>query len=155
DALAPALGERHPDPSASAARAALAQRFGVRPEQVLVGQGASELSFHCARALLPAGAVVLAIEPCHGEFSAAAGLCAARVTRWRSVERTGHRVDFEQIGELMRLEQPGVVTLCAPGSPTGASVPFGALCALASDFADTWFVVDQTWLELSDDHLDL
>jgi histidinol-phosphate/aromatic aminotransferase/cobyric acid decarboxylase-like protein len=155
EAATSALFDRHPDPQATRARRAVAERFGLDPEQVLLGHGASELMWSCAQALLPAGAVLLAIEPSHTELSTSARQNTARVARWRSVERTGHRVDLEQIGELIKLEQPNVVSLCAPGSPTGASVPFAELCELASGFESTTFVVDQTWLELSDDHADL
>jgi histidinol-phosphate/aromatic aminotransferase/cobyric acid decarboxylase-like protein len=155
EAAISALFERHPDVLAVAARRAVAERFAVEPEQVLIGHGASELLWSCAQALLPAGAVLLAIEPSHTELSSSARQNTARVARWRSVERTGHRVDLEQVGELIRLEQPDVVSLCAPGSPTGASVPFRALCELASSFESSTFVVDQSWLELSDDHADL
>jgi histidinol-phosphate aminotransferase len=143
---------RYPDSSAAQRR--LAEHWNLAPDHVLIGDGATELLWSCARALLRPGDSVLMIEPCAGEFALAARQCGARVTRWRSVERTGHRVDLQQVAELMRLQEPTVVGVCAPGSPTGSSLRFGALDELAATFPDTYFVVDQSWLSLSDDHAD-
>lgn len=153
-AVSEACFERHPDPHGLAARTQLAEAAGLQPHEVLLGGDTSQLAERCARAWLSAGSVVLSIEPSQAEFARAARGCGARVVRWRSVERTGHRVDLEQIAELMQLERPQVVSLSAPGDPTGASVPLQQLSELAGRFADTRFVVDQSWLELSDDWAD-
>ncbi|MET0391014.1 MAG: aminotransferase class I/II-fold pyridoxal phosphate-dependent enzyme [Polyangiales bacterium] len=155
EAACQALCARYLDPSAGSARRSVAERFGLDPDQVLIGHGATELAFSCARALASSPCVWLSIEPAESECSAAARRAGARIMRWRSVERTGHRVDLEQVAELIRLERPSVVSLCAPGSPTGASVPFARLRALAEQFPETRFVVEQSWLSLSDDHADL
>jgi histidinol-phosphate aminotransferase len=139
-------------PDTSAAQRRLAEHLNQAPERVLIGAGATELLWSCARALLHPGDGVLMIEPCAGELALAARQCGARVTSWRSVERTGHRVDLEQVAELMRLQGPAVVGVCAPGNPTGSSLRVGALVELAGAFPDTHFVIDQSWLSLSDDH---
>ncbi|MEY4580979.1 MAG: hypothetical protein RL701_5682 [Pseudomonadota bacterium] len=153
--LRDALTTRYPDPDAQAACASVAERFGLQPNQVLLGHGATDLAFSCVRALVTSPCVWLAIDPSFDPISMAARAAGARVTRWRSVERTGHRVDLEQVAELMRLEQPRVVSLSAPGSPTGSSVPMAELQQLAQQFPDTYFVVNQSGLSLSDDHTDL
>jgi histidinol-phosphate aminotransferase len=136
-------------------RSGIAERCGVQPNDVQLATHTGELAEHCAQSLLGAGSVVLSIEPSPAELARAARRCGARVVRWRSVERTGHRVDLEQVAALMRLEQPSLVSLYAPGDPTGASVPLAQLRELASAFGETTFVVDQRWLALSDDHADL
>lgn len=139
---------------AHTAQSQLAQRLQLAPARVLLGHGASELALHSARALVQQGSVWLAVEPAQDGLSGVARQAGARVVRWRSVERTGHSVDLAQIAELMRLESPQVVSLWAPGSPTGASVPWRDLCALAEAFPTTQFLVNQSWLSLSDDHAD-
>jgi histidinol-phosphate/aromatic aminotransferase/cobyric acid decarboxylase-like protein len=146
---------RYPDPTGLAARTRVAQRFGTSAERVVLGNGAAELLWSCARVLLEPGATVLAVEPSYAEFTVAARQLGARVVRWRSVERTGHCVDLQQVGELMLLETAAVVSLCAPGNPTGSSVRFGELEQLAARFPETHFVVDQSLLALSDDHVDV
>jgi histidinol-phosphate aminotransferase len=145
----------YPDPTASAARAEVAERFATTPDAVVLGNGASELLWSCARVLLVPGATLLAIEPGYPEFSVAARQLGARIVRWRSVERTGHRVDLAQVAQLIELENPDVVSLCTPGSPTGSSVTFDELEPFTASFPKIRFVLDQSFLALSDDHADL
>ena len=144
----------YPDDTAAAARASIAECFGTTPDAVVVGNGAAELLWSSARVLLAAGSTLLTIDPAYAEFSVAARQQGARIVRWRSVERTGHSVDLAQVAQLIELETPDVVSLCAPGSPTGSSVPFDALEALAARFPEIRFVVDQSFLALSADYAD-
>lgn len=145
----------YPDPTGTTARARVAQRFGIGSDAVVLGSGGAELLWSCARVLLEPNTTVLAIEPSYPEFATAARQLGARVVQWRSVERTGHCVDLAQVAELMALETPQVVSICAPGNPTGASVRFAELAALAAHFPDAQFVVDQSFLALSDDREDM
>ena len=145
----------YPDPTGIAARDRVAACFGTATESVVLGYGAAELLWSCARVLLEPSGTVLAIAPSYAEFSVAARQLGARIVQWRSVERTGHAVDLAQVAELMRLEAPCVVSLCAPGNPTGASLRVVELHALAAQFPEVQFVVDQSLLALSDDRADL
>jgi histidinol-phosphate/aromatic aminotransferase/cobyric acid decarboxylase-like protein len=154
-AIAEADLRRYPHPTARPAREAIAQRFATKPERVLLGHGAFELAWTLARVLVSPGDAVLSVEPGSQEFAAAARQYGARVVQWRAVERRGHRVELDQVAELMALEKPSVVSLCAPSTPSGASVAFAQLKNLATQFSDTRFVVDQSLLALSDDHADL
>lgn len=159
EAIAQALmgvDPRHyPDATALPARRALADRFATTPEQVVLGHGANELIWSSMRVLLRASETALVVEPGHPELGAAVRACGARVLQWRSVERTGHRVDLDQIGELLLLEKPALVALCAPATPSGVSVPWDELHALAVRFPETRFVIDQSQLALSEDFADL
>jgi histidinol-phosphate/aromatic aminotransferase/cobyric acid decarboxylase-like protein len=146
---------RYPDSTGLIARTQVARRFGTTPDNVVLGNGAAELLWSCARVLFEPGATLVCVEPSYAEFSVAARQQGARVVRWRSVERTGHCVDLQQVGELMQLETPAVVSLCTPGNPTGSSVRYSELEQLAARFPETHFVVDQSLLALSDDHADL
>jgi len=148
-----ALGARFPDPYATEARRSVGERFGVDLDQVLIGEP-SEIAMSCVRAWVKPPCVWLVIEPTLSDVSTLARRAGARVTRWRSVERTGYRVDLEQVSQFMQLERPDVVSLSAPGDLTGASVPFAQLRALAEAFPETRFLVDQSWLPLSDDSAD-
>ncbi|HKU40662.1 MAG TPA: aminotransferase class I/II-fold pyridoxal phosphate-dependent enzyme [Polyangiales bacterium] len=145
----------YPDPQALRARTAIAERLGCAPEAILLGNGSSELLWICGRAFCEADACALAVMPGPGELIAAARAGGARVVQWRAVERTGHAVDLAQVSELIALERPGLVNLSAPAWPSGARVPFEALQLLAAKHPDLRFVVDQSELELSEQHAEL
>jgi len=153
DAACHALSARFPDPYATEARRSVGERFGVDRDQVLIGEP-SEIVMSCVRAWVKPPCVWLVIEPTRNDVSTLARRAGARVTRWRSVERTGYRVDLEQVSQFVQLERPDVVSLSAPGDLSGSSVPFVQLRALAEAFPQTRFLIDQSWLPLSDDHAD-
>jgi histidinol-phosphate aminotransferase len=140
----------YPDPAAVAARTAIAARLGASADSVLVGNGASSLSWAIGRGLTRADSVVLVVLPGPVELSAAARANGARVVQWRAVERTGHAVDLEQVRELIALERPSLVSLCAPSWPSGAPVRYEALQRLAAAHPECTFMVDQHELELSE-----
>jgi histidinol-phosphate/aromatic aminotransferase/cobyric acid decarboxylase-like protein len=147
--------QAYPEPTGATARSAVARRFGTHPDRVVLGHGACELLWTCARVLVRPEDTVLLVEPGYAELGAAVRQIGARVVKWHAVERTGHRIDAEQLGELMSLERPGIVGLCSPNSPTGVSLPMEQINALAGRFPDTYFIVDQSLLALSDDFTDL
>lgn len=140
----------YPDPRARHARVAIAAHLGTSADRVLLGSGASSLMWLIACALAKLDSVVLVVMPGPSELAAAARAIGARIVQWRAVERTGHAVDLEQLRELIALEKPTLVNLCAPAWPSGAAVRFEALQLLAADNPDCTFVIDQSELELSE-----
>jgi histidinol-phosphate aminotransferase len=140
----------YPDPTASRARDAIAERLGTTRDQLMLGNGASSLLWTIGRALAKPDSVVLAVMPGPGEFRAAARASGGRVVQWRAVERMGHAVDLAQVRELIGLEQPAIVSLCAPAWPSGAAVRFADLQLLAAEHPTCTFVIDQGELELSE-----
>lgn len=154
-AASAAVRSSQPHAHCELARRAVAERFGVTPDEVALGAGANGLAFSVAKALVEPGSTWLSVEPSVTGFAAAARAAGARVTQWRAVERRQHRVELDQVAELARLVQPKAISLSAPADPSGTPVPFASLCALAEQLGDVHFVVDQSWLGLSSDHTDL
>lgn len=150
-----ALRGLKPQTVIEAARQAVAERFALSPHEVVLGAGVHGLLGSVARALVEPGDTWLSVEPSVTGFAAVARAAGARVTQWRAVERREHRVELDQVAELARLVQPKVISLSAPADPSGTSVPFEGLCALADQLGDVRIVVDQSWLALSSDHTDL
>lgn len=144
-----------PEALVERAARAVATHFQLDQAQVVFGPGANALLWSAARALVEPGCRWLAVEPAVTSFAAAARAAGARVTQWRAVERREHRVELDQVAELARLVAPQVISLSAPADPSGSSVPFAGVCALAEAFPAATIVVDQSWLSLSSDHRDL
>jgi len=134
---------RYPDPEAREVRCRAAERFGVGPEGVLAGCGATEFIYAVPRALRARRVVVVA--PCYHDY-------------WRAVEQAGGDAEGmlavegdEFVPDLAQLEAmlSGVdlVILGNPNNPTGVSVPADALRLLAARFPGTFFLADETYTE--------
>ncbi|MBX2813326.1 MAG: aminotransferase class I/II-fold pyridoxal phosphate-dependent enzyme [Myxococcales bacterium] len=136
----------YPDPECMNARSVLAERFGWSPSRVVLGNGATELLWTLFDALEPRRALVL--EPTFAEFRAAAEAKGVPVlsvfdeaTVWPMVTEYFHEVD--------------VVYLTHPNNPTGVLAPLDRLLLWAQDHPGVIFVLDESFVSMSEAHEDL
>ena len=150
-ALAEAAIGRYPDSSGLRARAALAALEGVSADEVVLGNGAADLLWSLARCLLGPGRALLSVEPTFCEFRAAARACGAVVMEWRSREEDGFTMDLQAIERAARAA-PSALYLCSPNTPTGSALPVASIAAFVQRLPETWLVLDQSFLSLSELH---
>ena len=132
----------YPDPKSLELRRDLARYHQVAPEEILVGNGSTELIYLVVRALQPGRALIIA--PCFSEYQKA--LEAARVP-----------YDFHLTTEAagFTLEGPpqasgaALIFLANPASPSGALLPPPRLLPwlAAWDAAGVWVVLDETFID--------
>jgi len=149
-ALQSARIDRYPDPSALLAREALAERCGVRPNQIVLGNGAAELLWSLARCLLGPGSVAWIAEPTFSEFRRAAGCAGAAVREWRSGPEVGFAFDLDALSACAQQQPPHAVYLCSPNTPTGTALPAQEIADWAARHPASTVVLDQSFLSLSE-----
>ena len=144
--------ERYPDPSAAPARTALGRFLDVPSERVVVGNGAVDVLWSLARALVPRGAAVLIVEPAFSELRRAACYAGARIVEHRL--RAEHDFAFDPVAldTVLHAAKPVLAYICSPANPTGKACPIAALVALAEGHPKTTFVVDLSFASLSEQH---
>src|SRR5215213_9365762 len=130
EAAAKALAalNRYPDPTNSALRAALSDRYGVPAERIAIGNGSCDILLAAGEALLEPGAEIVYAWP---SFSVYPHLAAA--TGARAIEvpvDAAHRHDLgamlEEITAATRL-----VVVCNPNNPTSTALPLDEIAAFA------------------------
>lgn len=149
-ALAQAEIARYPDPTALHARTALAHMLDVSPAQLALGNGAAELLWSMARALLAPRASVLVVEPAFCELRLAAERCGARVHAWHAPAEHDHAIDFEAVLRAAHACDTQLVYLCAPSTPVGVAVDVAAIARAAHAAPHIAFIVDESFLSLSE-----
>jgi histidinol-phosphate aminotransferase len=118
-ARARGLVNRYPDRHAAGVRRLLAERHGVAPEQIVLGNGAAELLQAAALALLTRGDELVMRWPSYPLYPLLAAHAGAKPV---SVE---HGPLLDAIGERTR-----AIVICNPNDPTGAYLPADELGAL-------------------------
>ena len=116
----------YPDSDSQRLREVAAEVYGVRPDQVMAGNGSSELIWLIALAFLRPGDRVLVRQPTFGEYEAAARIHQAEVSRREEPIPTG---------------DASLVFICNPNNPTGdytrlASLPGVGLTVVDEAYAD-------------------
>jgi histidinol-phosphate aminotransferase len=144
--------DRYPDPTAAELRRVIAGRHQVPADAVVVGNGAADLLWTLARALLRPRDAVLVVEPTFAEFRTAASAAGADVRDWRASPATHFALDAAEIERLLQRTGARVLYLCSPATPTGAHLPIAEVIALATRLPRVTVLLDQAFLTLSEHH---
>ncbi|MGI6070723.1 MAG: pyridoxal phosphate-dependent aminotransferase [Blautia sp.] len=126
-------------------REAIGQYEGVRPEQVICGNGAAELIFSLCRALLPKRAVLPA--PTFAEYEQALKSVGCQVEHYVLKEENGYVLDSSFL-EFLK-PQVDILFLCNPNNPTGVLIPRELLLKILDRCMenDIFLVVDECFLD--------
>lgn len=136
----------YPDPDAIELVAAIATLHGIQTEQVLVGNGATEL-LHLLPRALGCTRLLLAI-PSYADYEGPALLNGLEVERLSLSPDNGFVLDPKL---LIPLLQPGqLVLLGQPNNPTGRTFLADALRQVAINHPTTLFVVDESFIGFTD-----
>lgn len=124
---------RYPDPQPPMLRKALADLYGARPEQVLVGRGSDEAIDLLVRALCRPGIdAVACAPPVFGMYAVCARLQGAPLVEVPLLEDgSGFTTDLTAMAEAALGQCAKLVFLCSPANPTGQSLGLDAIAALA------------------------
>jgi L-threonine-O-3-phosphate decarboxylase len=147
DGLRPALARaidrlvHYPDPYAAGLVEQYARHCGVPCEQVVAGNGSTEILFASARACAFDRAVVPV--PSYADYATAVETAGREVEFLPLEEADGFALDWPRLAEKLR---PGdLVLLGQPNNPTGRTFRNDDLCAAAAAHADVTFVVDEAF----------
>ena len=143
--LVPDLGEdlnQYPDPRTPELREALAERLGVSPAELWIGNGSDEGIDVLLRALVDPGDAVAVVEPTYGVYRTRARTHGADVRRALLDDEL--RLDVEAAAEAA--EGAKALFLCSPNNPTGSRLSREGILELA-DRVDALVVADEAYVE--------
>ncbi|NLX39251.1 MAG: threonine-phosphate decarboxylase [Methanothrix sp.] len=140
----------YPDNDYVAYRRSCARFVGVDPENVVPGNGSSELMRLFAEALIEEGERVLIPTPTFGEYEAQSRLFGAEVVHVpQGIREPKSPKDFLDDALLGGAK---AAFICNPNNPTGILLPRSEVAELAErcERAETFLFVDEAFIELSD-----
>ena len=121
DAVAKALGglNRYPDPTSSALRSALSDRYGVPIHRVAVGNGSCDILLAAGEALLEPGAELVYAWPSFSVYPHLAAASGARAIEVPVDDDHRHDLDamLKEVNAATRL-----VIVCNPNNPTSTAL---------------------------------
>ena len=149
EALRRAAWEAHlyPDSTCRRLRSALARRWGVEPEQVVVGNGADNLISLVVQAVLAPGEKVAIPQVSFSSYAIAARVARAEVV---AVPMDGWRVDVEGVAASLH-DGARVAFVCNPNNPTGLALSEAQVRRLAEAVPDGGLLVlDEAYMEFAE-----
>jgi histidinol-phosphate aminotransferase len=139
---------RYPDNSARALREALGATHGVLPDQVVLGNGSSEILDIAARLALREGGEVVSAFPAFGVYQRVALRYGGHLVR---VPLRNWRVDLEAMASAVTADTR-LLVIGNPNNPTGTTVRGSDLAALVQALPEeVLVVVDEAYAEYVND----
>jgi histidinol-phosphate aminotransferase len=137
----------YPDRHASGVRRRLAERHGVEPERIVVGNGAAELLQAIAMSALSPGDELLTPWPSYPLYPLMAARAGGRPV---PVETGDDGQDLDALRQAVT-DDTRLVVICNPNDPTGTYIPAERIAALAGDLPEAaYLVVDEALVHFQD-----
>ena len=155
----------YPDPECLELREAICRHLsepsgdGARKisiEQVLAGNGSTEIFHLLARVYLANRGAAFLLTPTYGEYEGACRLAGGRALNLDADLTGDFRWDIGAATDIIKAEQPELVIVCNPNNPTGVYLDrqeVGALADAAKD-AGSLLVVDEAYLSFVEEPWD-
>ena len=144
--------QHYPDPACRDLRQVLAMRWHCSPEEIVVGNGSTEL-IHVLPSALDIRNLLI-VGPTFSEYASAMSLVGGRVTTICAERHQGYRPPLERVVALLSQRKRtyrdiGAVLLCNPNSPTGQACDAESVLDLArlAQRRGLWLVVDETFAD--------
>lgn len=146
------LLSHYPDPDCWSLRRCLASHWKLPPEQIVVGNGSTELIHLLPRALAIEQALI--IGPTFSEYVQAVERTGGRTKLLLAKRSEGYRPPLERAIQLVKSSRNGresidAIFLCHPNSPTGQVCDEAEACRLVreAERAGVWTILDETFVE--------
>lgn len=137
----------YPDPHCTDLKQAAANKFSIAPEEIVAGNGSTEILYALVRALGISRAIVPV--PAYTDYRRACELGGAEVIPFALREADSFAVDFDALEHALKgCEAKGIaVFLGQPNNPTGKTVPPDRLRDFAARHPRTWVIVDEAFAD--------
>ncbi len=144
----------YPDRECLALRKALAGHHRVEPEQILVGNGSTELIHLVARAFLTPEKRAFTFSPTFGEYAAGAEAQGATVLLAWAPEKASFAWDIQAALRDIHRTAPALTFLCNPNNPTGVMLGSGDVLAIAQAARPGRLLIDEAYASLAESSWD-
>lgn len=143
---------RYPDFDLVEVSEAVARYAGVRPTQVLVGNGSNEMIYNAMAVTLGAGDHVVIPVPTFSVYKLIATVMGATVHEPRMVAPQQFTLPTDEIIELAQTHGAKMVVVCTPNNPTAQSYPIDEVRRVCAE-SGAIVLVDEAYQEFSSQNL--
>jgi adenosylcobyric acid synthase len=135
--------EHYPDPDCSSLIEAVSERYNVKPEEVIVGNGSTEILYLLPRILSSCSALIPV--PSYLDYTRSVKLAGLTVKTIPLKEERAFTPDIDNIVPFLATHK--LVFLGQPNNPTGMLYETSALRTLALQHPTVTFIVDEAFAD--------
>ena len=138
---------RYPDPNATKLKEAFCDYYGLKTENVGVGNGSDEVISLLMNCFLDAGSSVLTFTPDFSMYAFYANLAGMKVVS--CPKKADFSIDFDAALKAIKENDVKMVIFSNPCNPTGRIEKKADIQKLANACPDTIFVVDEAYMDFA------
>ena len=140
---------KYPDPYCTSLRSDISEYLKISEDNIIIGNGASEVIFLLFDVLKPKRVVIPA--PSFSEYAKAVKSCGAEIKYFQIKEADGFRLNVDELLESIE-EEDDCVILCNPNNPTSKLVPKPDLLRLLKESGQKGLnvIIDEAFIELTE-----
>ena len=142
----------YPDSGACHLRYALAGKLGIKAENILVGNGSTELIRLTALAYFGRGDKVLIIEPTFGEYQVACQIAGASLIKQQLSAENAFLLNIDETIGLIKQHRPKGIFICNPNNPTGRYLSQADFKRILDASKDSLVVLDEAYISFVGSH---
>ena len=142
---------RYPDPDCTRLREAIAEANGVTPDEVLPGNGATELIYLIVRLFVHNGQRAIVFAPTFGVIDHACDLVGATLFPWHANPNKAFRWNFRNKPDVLRRVAPPLLYLCNPNNPTGVYATENEVTTLTEGLVHGPLLLDESYIAFVED----
>ena len=137
----------YPDSDSNQLKKNLEWYTKVSKDQIVIGNGATEVIYNFCKAFLNKKTPVLIPIPTFGEYEVAARLQNCKITFFKTMN-----LNYDIANFLKKIPKKGCVFVCNPNNPTGVLIPRKTILKIihAAKKKSTLVFIDECFIELSE-----
>ncbi|KNF07899.1 threonine-phosphate decarboxylase CobD [Gottschalkia purinilytica] len=108
---------RYPEIDGDTGKEVIASKIGVKKDNIVVGNGATELIYLFSKTFLPKKTLI--VQPTFTEYSRALKLNGSEVYSFDTDEKQSFEINIDKLVAAIDNINPNLVVMCNPNNPTG------------------------------------
>ncbi len=140
----------YPDSSSSRLKTALADKLGLKPDNIIMGSGSTEIMRLAALAFFKPGDRVLIIEPAFGEYEVSCRIAGVEIIKYVLKTEDNFKLDLSEVTGLVDKSRPKGLFFTNPNNPTGQYYSRNILERLIEAMKGSLIILDEAYISFLD-----
>jgi histidinol-phosphate aminotransferase len=142
--------ESYPDSDSNLLKNRLAARLEIAAQNLIIGNGSTELIRLSAAAYLGAGDQAIVLQPSYGEYELAVELVGGEVVSLKLAEKSDFRLNLDEMEKSIQERRPGAIFLCNPNNPSGEYLDKETVKKIVESASESLVVLDEAYISFLD-----
>jgi histidinol-phosphate aminotransferase len=137
---------QYPDPDSGILVNALSHDLGIPNENIIAGNGSTELIRMAATAYFNHEDTIVIPSPTYGEYALACKIVNARIEKYTLIEKTGFKLNIDSIVAFAKKHKTSGIFLCNPNNPTGQYLDSKKILKIITAFPESLIILDEAYI---------